>query len=72
MGSFNRAVELRGTWLDIGVTDAVVFYMPLELGLKLVTVVSSDLTNAEGELFDDMVDEGDSAGLRLGLGKSET
>ena len=43
--------------------DALVFNMPVERRLKLVTVVSSDFANAEGELFDDMVDEGDSTGL---------
>jgi hypothetical protein len=49
------------------VTDALVFDVPVELCLELMTVIGSDLTNAERELFDDMVDEGDSASLGVAL-----
>ena len=39
----------------------------MEFSLELMPVVCSDFTNAEGELFNDMVDEGDSAGLGMAL-----
>ena len=41
--------------------------MPMELGLKLVTVIGSDFADAEGELFDDVVDERDGTGLGMAL-----
>ena len=67
MGPFNLAVELRGTGFDVGVANALVFDVPVELRLKLVSVIRSDLTNAEGELFDDVVDERNGAGLVVAL-----
>ena len=41
----------------------MVFNVPMELRLKLMAIVGSDLTNAERELFDDVVDERNGAGL---------
>ena len=37
--------------------------MPVELGLKLVTVIGSNFTDTERKLFDDVVDEGNGVGL---------
>ena len=44
-------------------TDALVFDMPVKLGLKLVTVIGSNFTDTERKLFDDVVDEGNGVGL---------
>ena len=48
-------------------SDSLVLDVPMEFSLELVPVVCSDFTNAEGELFNDMVDEGDSAGLGVAI-----
>jgi hypothetical protein len=47
--------------------DTFVFDMPVELGLELVAIVGSDFTNAEGELGDDVFNEGDGVGLVVTL-----
>jgi len=39
--------------------DSQILDMPMELGLELVAVVSPYFLDAEGELFDDVIDEGD-------------
>ena len=44
-------------------TNALVFDMPVELGLELVPVIRPHLPDAEWEAFDDVVDEGDGIGL---------
>ena len=36
--------------------DALVFDMPVELGLELVAVVGSDFADTERELLDDVID----------------
>ena len=41
--------------------------MPMEVGLKLMPIVSSHFSNAEGELFYNIVDEGDGVGLSVAL-----
>lgn len=41
--------------------------MPVELGLELMTIVCAYLLDTEGELFDDVVNEVDGAGLRVAL-----
>jgi len=41
--------------------------MPVELGLELVAIVSSDFTNAEWELVDDVINEVDRVGLGVFL-----
>lgn len=64
MRAFDLAVQLRRTTLDVGVTDALVFDMPMELGLELMAVVRSDLANAKGEALDDVVGKVDGAGTR--------
>ena len=53
--SFDFAVELRCAAFDVGVPDPEIFDMSMELGLELMTVVSSNLANAEWELFDDVI-----------------
>ena len=37
--------------------DALVFDMPMELCLKPMAIIGSYFANAEGEFFDDIVDE---------------
>ena len=48
-------------------TNAFVFDMPVELGLKLFTVIGSNFTNTERKLFVDVVDEGNGVGLVVTL-----
>lgn len=43
--------------------NALVFDMPVELGLEFVPVVRPCLPDAEWKAFDDVVDEGDGIGL---------
>ena len=43
--------------------DALVFHMPVELGLELMPIVRSHLPDAEREAPDDIVDEQDGIGL---------
>lgn len=61
--SFHFATQLRGTALDVGMTNTEVLDMPVELGLELVTVVGSDFAYPERELVNDMIDEVDRIGL---------
>ena len=48
-------------------TNALVLDMPVELGLKLVAIIGSHFFDAERELGDDIVDEGDGIGLIVAL-----
>ena len=48
-------------------TTALVFEKPLELGLKLVTVIGSNCTDTEQQLFDGVVDEGNGSHLVVTL-----
>ena len=57
VGSFDFAAQLRCAALYVGVPDPEVFNMPMELGLEFVTIIRTDFTNAEWELFDDVVNE---------------
>lgn len=50
MRSFDLAVQLRGSALDIGMSDALIFNMPMELSLELMAVISPDFLDAEREL----------------------
>ena len=63
MRSFDLAVELRRSRLDIGMADPLVLDMPVEFGLEFMAIVSPDFLNAERKLVDDMVDEVDGVGL---------
>ena len=38
------AIELRGAWLDVGMTDFLFLDVPMELGLELMAIVGSRLT----------------------------
>ena len=57
VGSFDFVVQLRCVALYVGMPDPEVFNMPMELGLEFVTIIRTDFTNAEWELFDDVVNE---------------
>ena len=63
MGSLDLTVELGSSALDIGMTDALIFDVPMELGLELMAIVSPDLFDAERELFNDVIDKVDRVGL---------
>jgi len=65
VGSFDFAVELRSASFDVGVSDPEIFDMPMEFGLELVTVVSSNFANAERKLLYDVVNEIDGVCLRM-------
>ena len=47
--------------------DALVFDMPMELGLKLMAIFGSNFTDTERKLFDDVVDEDNGVGLVVTL-----
>ena len=48
-------------------SDALVFNVPMELCLELMPVIGSHFSNAEGKLFDNIVDERDGTGLGVAL-----
>ena len=48
-------------------TDTFVLDMPVELSLELVAIVRPDFLDAERELFDDVVNKVDGAGLGVFL-----
>jgi hypothetical protein len=50
MGSLDFAVELRRSGLNVDMSNTQVFHIPMELYLKLVTTIGSNLLNAEWEL----------------------
>ncbi len=54
-GALDLPVQPRGSRLDIGTADALIFDMPVELGLELVALVGPDFLYAEREFFDDRV-----------------
>jgi hypothetical protein len=57
VGAFDFTVELRGSRLDVDMLYALVFNMPVETSLKLMSPIGSDGTDAERKLFDHIVDE---------------
>lgn len=63
MRPFDFAIELRCSRFDVDMLNAVIFNMPVETGLKLMSPVGSDHIDAEWELADNIVDELD--GTRL-------
>lgn len=65
MGAFDLAVQLRSSAFDVGMADALIFDVPVELGLVLMTIVGPDFLDAERELFDDVIDEIDRIGLSV-------
>ena len=54
VGSFDFAIELRGTSFDLGVLDPEIFNMPMEVGLELLTFICADFANAEWELVQNL------------------
>ena len=48
MGTLDLAVELRGCPLNIGVTNALIFDVPMELGLEFMAIDLPDFLDAEG------------------------
>jgi hypothetical protein len=65
--AFDLAVQLRRATLDVGMADAFVFDVPVELRLELVAIICPDFANAKRKRFDDVVDEVDGAGLSVFL-----
>ena len=63
MGSLYLTVQLRRSAFDVGMADALIFDVPVELCLELMAVIGSDLFDAERELFDDVIDKVDRVGL---------
>jgi hypothetical protein len=64
MRAFDFAVELRRCRF-VCVPDALVLDMPVEFGLEFVAVIRPNFTDAERELFNDIVDEVDGIGLGM-------
>jgi hypothetical protein len=65
VGALDPAIELRGSAIDLGVTNAFIFDVPMELGLELMAIVRPDFLDAEGKFFDDVVDKVDRIGLHV-------
>src|SRR5580698_2904341 len=65
MGSFDLAIELWRAALDVGVTDALIFDVPMEFGLELMAIIGPDFPDTERELGDDVIDEVDRIGLSV-------
>ena len=65
MGALHLAVEVGAPRLDVDVPHALVFHVPMELGLELMAIVGSHGVDAEGKARNDMVDEVD--GVLLGV-----
>ena len=57
--SLDLAVQLRRRGFDVGVANAQVLNMPMELSLEFMTIVGSNLADSEREFFDDGIDEVD-------------
>lgn len=65
MRSLDLAVQLGRARLDLGVADAEVLDLPVELRLELSAVVGPDFLDAERELRGYVIDE--FYGVRLGM-----
>jgi len=63
VGSLNFAIELWRAPFDVGVSDALVLDIPMELGLELMAIVSPNVANAERKLLNDMINEVDRVSL---------
>ena len=59
MRPLDLAVQLRRSWFDVGMANAHVFDMPVELGLEFMAIVRSHLADTEREFVDDGIDEVD-------------
>lgn len=67
VSSLDLAIQLWRAAFDVGVADAEVRKVPVEFGLGFMSIVRSNFFDAEGELFDDVVDEIDCVGLGMFL-----
>ena len=65
--ALDLSIGLGRAGLDVRMPDALVLDVRVELGLELMAVVGADLTNAEREGRDQVVDELDGVGLRVAL-----
>ena len=65
MRSLDLAVQLGRARLDLGVADAEVLDLPVELRLELLAVFGPDFLDAERELRGYVIDE--FYGVRLGM-----
>ena len=61
VGSLHFPIQLGCAAFDVGMPDPEIFNMPMEFGLKLVSVVGAHFTNAEREHFNDVINEVDRA-----------
>ena len=59
MRAFDFAIEPWCSWLDINMTNPLILNMPMELCLKLMTVVRPNGLNAKRKLLYNMIDEVD-------------
>lgn len=57
--SFDLVVQLRQRGFDVGVANAQVLNMPMELGLEFLTIVGSSLADPERGFFGGGIDEVD-------------
>ena len=55
MRTLNFAVKLRCPGFDIDMPYASIFYMPVELCLKFMATICSDLLKTKRKLFDDVI-----------------
>lgn len=60
---FHLTVQLRRAALDVGMADAKILDMPMEFGLEFMAIIRLDFTDAEWELFNDMINKVDRIGL---------
>jgi hypothetical protein len=67
MGPLDLSVQLRRSWLDVGVLHAQVCDVPVKERLELVAAVRSYHLDPERKLFDDVVYEVDGVGLGVAL-----
>ena len=65
MRAFDFSIELRRAFSDISMSDSKVFNMPMEFRLEFMTIIRSDFSDPEWELFYDVIDEVDRIGLRM-------
>jgi hypothetical protein len=63
--ALDLAIELRRAGLDVCVLDPLIGQVPVKQRLKLMPAVRPHGFNPEGELLDDVVDEGDRVLLRV-------
>lgn len=59
MWSLDLADHLRCSSIDVNVTDALIFDLPVELGVELMSVIGSDLSDADREFIDNVISEVD-------------